>query len=361
MEALAFLRQVAKRRAGFFKIIIYEEEFHDMLRVARDNPEEFCIILSNLIDRVDIESSHCTFEEEKKCIFEVLDHFGTLNMLNCNISEIVENWVFDMLRQMTLEMIETGIETDIFEFRISLAKIFTARGRFNEALQQRELLLERQYKLLDERSISCSDEVVSQTVSLARALSDVAEGYARLKRFKDSLKFQQEAQKYYKRVLSDNDLQHANLMAVMAQTHLDLDEGDVALQLKINALEFHLRVLPSNDPRIFEAESSIAAMHRGLHNFNNALDLESKVLQKRQLVLPENHPDIASSHFNIALTLPFVESLPLSERNSGIMEHLQIALKVWRYTLRPSDPRVLLAKQKLALFRESLEHETPDT
>jgi tetratricopeptide (TPR) repeat protein len=357
MEALTSLRQLAKHRGVFFKIIIYEKASHDMLCVVRDNPEEFCSKLSELISGIDVERSHCTFEKEKTSIFKQIETFGTFDMLNCNISGIVENWVFDMLRQMTLEVIKTGDKDALFRFRHSLAKVFTERGRLNEALQQRELRMERLYQLLDEQAIEDSSNLITITIALAEALMDVAEAYVRLKRFKDALKFQQEAQKYYNRVLGEDDLQHAKIMASIAQTYFNLEEGQIALRLIIGTLEFHRRVLPKNDPMVFSSEVAVAAMYRGMRDFENAFEIERQVLEKRLQNLPSNHPDIGSSHFNIALMLPFIESLPRPERNSGILENLQIAVNVWRHSLSDSDPRLLLANQKIELFQESLKQE----
>ena len=130
------------------------------------------------------------------------------------------------------------------------------------------------------------------------------------------------------------------------------------MQLISSTLEFHVKVLPLNDPRTFSAEAAVAAMHRSMQNFENAFEVEKQVLEKRLKNLPENHPDIGSSHFNIAVTLPFIESLPQTERNSSILENLKIAVKVWSYSLKPSDPRLLLAKRKIAMFQESLDQQS---
>jgi tetratricopeptide (TPR) repeat protein len=357
MEALTILRELANRRAGLFKIIILEEAYQEMLRVARKNPKEFCTALSELIGGIDLESSECTFENEKISILKQLRKMGTFEMLNFNISGVVEEWVFEMLRQMTLEMIEAGNEDVLFDFRSSLAVIFTERGRLHEALQQRELRLVTKYKLLDQHAEVDSVDVATHIAALADALLDVSESYARLNRFEDSLKFQQEAQKYCQRALHEHDLQHAKIMALIAQTYFNLDNGKTALQLMDCALQFHLRVLPQHDPRVFCAEAAVASMHRGMQDFATAFDLEKQTLEKRLQNLPRNHPDIGSSHFNIALTLPFIESLPLSERNSSILESLQSALTVWNESLKPSDPRLLLARQKLEVFEELLRQE----
>jgi tetratricopeptide (TPR) repeat protein len=360
MEALTSLRELAKHRGVFFKIIIYESASHDMLCVVRDNPEDFCSKLSELIGGIDVEMSHCTFEKEKMSILKQIENFGTFDMLNCNISGIVENWAFDMLRQMTLEVIKTGDKDALFCFRHSLAMVFTQRGRLNEALQQRELRMEWLYQLLDQQEIEDSADLFAITVALAEALMDVAEAYARLKRFRDALKFQQEAQKYYKRVLGEDDLQHAKIMASIAQTYFNLEEEEIALRLIMSTQEFHRRVLPQNDPVVFSSEAAVAAMYRDMRDFENAFEIERQVLEKRLQNLPSNHPDIGSSHFNIALTLPFIESLPRSERNSGILENLHIAVNVWRNSLTASDPRLLLAKQKIEVFEESLKQDTRD-
>ncbi len=357
MEILTILREVAKHKGAFFRILIYEEAYNDMMSVVRDNPEEFCSKLSESIRGIHVESSKSTFEEERTHILKLIENFGTFDMLDCNISGIVENWMFDMLRQMTLDSIKTGDEDALFRFRLSLAKVFTDRGRLNEALQQRELRMEWLYKLFDSHLTDNSDEIVTITVALADALADVANAYARLRRFKDALKFQLEAQKYYQRVLNEDDLQHAKIMASIAQTHFNLEEGKQALRLIESTLEFYLKVLPTNDPRIFSAEAAVAAMHRGMQDFETAFDLEMQVLEKRLKNLPYDHIDIGSSHFSIALTLPFVESLSKLERNARIMENLQMAVKVWRYTLHASDPKVLLAKQKIEVFEESLKHD----
>ena len=101
-------------------------------------------------------------------------------------------------------------------------------------------------------------------------------------------------------------------------------------------------------------------MHRGLQDFGSALEIERRVLDARLKNLPEYHEDIGLSHFNIALTLPFVASIPQPERNAGVLGSLESALRVWKFSLKPSDPKVLLAKQKLALFQESLKQSLPD-
>lgn len=361
MEALTILREIARRRAGLFKIIILDEAYQEMHRIARDNPQEFCSAVSELIGGIDLESSECSFENEKIGILKQLEKLGTFEMLNFNMSGIIENWVFDMLRQMTLDMIEAGDEEALFDFRLSLAVVFTEMGRLHQALEQRELRLVVKYKLLDQHSEADSAEVVAHTVSLADALLDVAESYALLNRFEDSLKFQQEAQKYYLRVLHQDDLQHAKIMAQMAGTHYNLEQGDTALKLLDCALQFHRRVLPQHDPSVFCAEAAVASMHRDMQDFTIAFDLEKQVLEKRLQHLPLNHPDIGSSHFNIALTLPFVESLSLQERNSSILQSLNSALAVWKQSVKPSDPRLLIAKQKLALFEDFLQQEAPNS
>lgn len=357
-EALTILRELAKNRGAFFKILTYEEAYDDMYRIARDNSEELCTKMAQLIDGTDVESSRSTFEEEKVYILKQLQNFGSFKMLNSNISGILEEWAFGMLRQITSDMVKTCEEDALFRFRLNLAKIFTERGRLNEALQQQELRMEWQYKLFNQHSTGDSVENMAHTVALADVLMDVAGAYARLKRFKDSLKFQKEAQKYYQRGLHKDDLQLARMTAHIAQTHFCLEEGKTALQLIGSTLEFHVRVLPLNDPRTFSAEAAVAAMHRNLQNFENAFEVEKQVLEKRLQNLPHNHPDIGSSHFNIALTLPFVESLPQPERNSSILENLKIAVKVWSHSLKPSDHKLLLAKQKIAMFQESLDKQS---
>ena len=80
----------------------------------------------------------------------------------------------------------------------------------------------------------------------------------------------------------------------------------------------------------------------------------------RILNLPDHHEDIGASHFSIALTLPFVASIPQPERNAGVLRHLESALRAWKFGLKPSHPKLLLAKQKLAIFQESLELRVPD-
>ena len=357
MEALTVLRELAKHRLGLFKIIMCREAYQDMLRAARDTPEEFCAALSELIGSVDVESSECTFEQEKISILKQLQKMGSFDMLNFNISGIMEDWVFDMLKQMTFEIIEEGDEDALFSFRLSLAMVFTERGRLHDTLQQMELRLVWKYKLLDQHEQAGSAEISVHTVALADALLDVAESYALLNRFEDSLKFQEEAKKYYQRVLHEDDMRHAKIMACIAQTHLNLEKGKTALQLIGSTLQFHIRVLPPHDPRIFCAEAAVASMHRSMQDFTSALELEKQVLEKRLQHLPLNHPDIGSSHFSIALTLPFIESLAVPERNSSIIENLMNAVSVWKCSLKPDDPRLLQAREKLEKFQELLQQE----
>jgi hypothetical protein len=360
MEALTILREIARHRAGLFKIIILDEAYQDMFRVARDNPQKFCVALSQLIGSIDLDSSECTFEMDRIGILKQLEKLGTFDMLNFNISGIVEDWVFEMLREMTLDMQQAGDEDALFDFRLSLAVVFTEMGRLHEALQERELRLILKYRLLDMHSEADSAEVVKHTLALADALLEVSQCYALLNRYEDSLKFQLEAQKYYNHALHEDDLRHAKIIALIAETYFNLEKGKIALQLMGQTLQFHIRVLPQHDPRIFCAEAAVASMHRDMQDFTIAFHLEIQILEKRIRNLPRNHPDIGSSHFNIALTLPFVESIPKRERNSSILKSLNSALAVWKQSLKPSDPRLLLANQKLELFKELIQRETPD-
>jgi tetratricopeptide (TPR) repeat protein len=391
MEALLTLRKLAKHKQGEFKIIMHEEASADMFRVICENPEDFCNMLAQLTRGIDVESSQCSFEEERCYILNYLEqNLGTFDMLNCNLASIMEDWAFDALRKMAEDIAETGDETEVARFRLHRAKIFSDWGRYEEALQQRELYLEAQFKALDEHySMRGSSEIAAvvlvpvmsftetaahesmadaskemhqcfiRTVAVADAMMAVAATYEHMNRFRDALQYQQEAEKYYKRVLHEDDLKFARITACIAHTYFNLDCGAMALQLLHNVLEHHRRVLPAHDPRVLSAESAIAAMHRGMQDFDSALEIEERVLDARLKNLPENHEDIGSSHFNIAVTLPFV-AMPQPERNSGILGGLESALRVWKFGLKPSDPRVLLAKQKLALFQESLKQSLPD-
>ena len=376
MEALLTLRKLAKHKQGEFKIIMHEEASADMFRVICENPEDFCNMLAQLTRGIDVESSQCSFEEERCYILNYLEqNLGTFDMLNCNLASIMEDWAFDALRKMAEDIAETGDETEVARFRLHRAKIFSDWGRYEEALQQRELYLEAQFKALDEHysmrgssEIAAGDESMASkemhqcyihTVAVADAMMAVAATYEHMNRYKDALQYQQEAEKYYKRVLHEDDLKFARITACIAHTYFNLDCGALALQLLHNALEHHRKVLPAHDPRVLSAESAVAAMHRGMQDFDSALEIEERVLDARLKNLPENHEDIGSSHFNIAVTLPFV-AMPQPERNSGILGGLESALRVWKFSLKPSDPRVLLAKQKLALFQESLKQSLPD-
>jgi len=375
MEALLTLRKLAKSKCGLFEIIMHEEASTEMFHKICDDPEGFGKMLAALIRGIDVESSQCSFDDEKYYILNFLErNLGTFDMLNCNLASIMEDWAFDVIRKMAEDIAETGDEAELASFRLCRAKIFCEWGRHEEALQQREMYLEWQFKMLDEHSISAEQEVGNEvtvaseeiqqcsvrTVAVADAMMAVAASYTDMNRSRDALKYQQEAQKYYKRVLHEDDLRCAHIIACIAQTYFNLDHGKQALQLLRSSIEFHRRVLPESDSRIYVAEGAIAAMHRCMQDFESALETEQRVLDMRILNLPDHHEDIGASHFSIALTLPFVASIPQPERIAGVLRHLESALREWKFSLEPSHPKLLLAKQKLAIFQESLELSVPD-
>jgi tetratricopeptide (TPR) repeat protein len=356
MEILISLHSLVQHGVGFFKVLIYEEDtaFREIFRAVRDNPEEFSSTLSQLCLGIAVESSQCTFVEEHAYIMEKIEQMGAFRMLNENLSNIIEEWIFEMLNQVTQEVSNAGDEYELFNFRMCLAEVFSGMGRHFEALRQKEMCVAWHHKMLATHLENGNDDIIVPTISVADSMISVAESYARLNRFHDSLKFQEEAQKYYLRVLHQNDIRHANITSCIAQTHLSLENRNAAIQLIRSSLEMHRRVLPENDPRTLCAEAAVACMYRSAQNFEDAYDLEKQVLAKRLQVLPFNHPDIGSSYFNMAITLPLVESLPLSHKNWSVLHNLESALKVWKYSLKASDPRLQLVKQKIRVFQESI-------
>ena len=179
---------------------------------------------------------------------------------------------------------------DTLNTRSNLASVYDSVGRFGEAIELFEQVLDDQERVLG------PDHPNTLTVR-----NNLALAYKSVGRFDEAIEL-------FKRVLADQERvlgpDHPYTLTArnnLAVAYRSVGRFDEAIELFEQVLDECKRLLGADHPDTLNTRSNLASAYRSVGSFGEAIELYERVLADRVRVLGPDHPDTLTTRNNLAV------------------------------------------------------------
>ncbi|KAJ7695896.1 P-loop containing nucleoside triphosphate hydrolase protein [Mycena metata] len=173
----------------------------------------------------------------------------------------------------------------------NLALTYSDLGEFQKAMELQVLVLEKRTKLLGEDH---PDTLL--------AMGDLASTYSHLGESQKAKELKVLVLGKCTKILGEDHPDTLLAMGDLASTYSDLGQFQKAEGLKVLVLEKHNKLLGEDHPRTLLAIGNLASTYSNLGEFQKAKELELLVWEKRTKLLGEDHPSTLLAMGNLAST-----------------------------------------------------------
>ncbi|KAJ7712813.1 P-loop containing nucleoside triphosphate hydrolase protein [Mycena metata] len=262
------------------------------------------------------------------------------SLLGMAISER-PRWDMQLGSLLLCPHIELAVQMDVqvaLVFRYQYALIFWEGGKYKQAGELQEEVLEEQKQVLGENH-----------PDTLRTMGTLASSYSALGEHQKARGLEVIVLERRKQVLGENHRDTLGAMNNLAGLYSELGEHQKAKELDVLALQKQKQVLGENHPDTLRTMGNLASSYSALGEHQKAKELKATVLEKQTQVLGENHSD----------TLRTMASLAVSYSHMG--EHQKakeltlIVLEKRKQVLGENHPDTLWTMGSLAVSYSDLE------
>ena len=231
---------------------------------------------------------------------------------------------------------------DTLNTRSNLASVYDSVGRFGEAIELFEQVLDDQERVLG------PDHPNTLTVR-----NNLALAYKSVGRFDEAIEL-------FKRVLADQERvlgpDHPYTLTArnnLAVAYRSVGRFDEAIELFEQVLDECKRLLGADHPDTLNTRSNLASVYDSVGRFGEAIELFERVLADRVRVLGPDHPDTLTTRNNLAVAYYSVG------RFGEAIDALEKLLPDCRRVLGPEHPLTKLVQKNLEAAKREMN--PPDT